>query len=882
MVSFGDYINNQIPTGPKIVGGQSFSGTMDESHVIGATLSADWIKAEYVNQKNPDAFTTAGSMQTNSVRASAVAGYLVYTWKGLSTSVTSASNWINTTTGVTEAPVNGNVNWVIPAGLTNYPVLTADTALYGLTIAAGAYINLNGHTLKVGCNIYNSSGGQIMYASNSSSKIKWNGSLATQYYYGTNTPLTAELGSMEVNNSSAGTVTISGGPVDIFNLLTITKGNLVIGSSPAALTLKSTSTLTASVSAIPAAYSITGNVSVERYISGGTAVYRGYRLISSPIYTASSGATHYFDLSYLPSYAPITGTLGTAGGLTKAGNPSMYLYRDNVAFTNATFNTGNFRGINTINNSPLYNIGVDYDGTFSLHPGTGIMFFYRGNLSSIATKYYPGTIAEANTFVSTGALNQQAVTVTNWYTQLPTLQYSTVTGNTGYSGYNLVGNPYASSIDWNTFSTTSATAGIYGPNVGPTIYIFNEVSKVYATYNGTLGINGGTNIIPSGQGFFVKATATGASLTFNEAAKTNSQYSGPTQATGNTLLLAAHHTTNKAPQYIRLEMAEDSMNKAETIVSFDNSSKSQYDVNEDSQFLPGSGEVNLSSMSADNVKLAINTIPYPKQNPTTVKLNVIATANGQYKLNMTEVINVPQLFQVWLKDAYNKDSIDFRHNLSYKFNVSTSDTNSFGGNRFSLVIRQDPALGFHLLAFAASRASDGAQVVWKTENEQTYTNFTVERSADGGVTFNELGGFTSNALGTYNFLDPAPKATANEYRLKIVDLNGSVSYSKVVTLMYGDLSNNTVANNAIALYPNPTVGPINLSVIQNTAVLPNTLNPSYDIKIMSANGVIVKSVKSSQPSWQDNLSNLTPGTYIVEVVNNNDKSVVGKSKFVKL
>jgi hypothetical protein len=51
---------------------------------------------------------------------------------------------------------------------------------------------------------------------------------------------------------------------------------------------------------------------------------------------------------------------------------------------------------------------------------------------------------------------------------------------------------------------------------------------------------------------------------------------------------------------------------------------------------------------------------------------------------------------------------------------------------------------------------------------------------------------------------------------------------------------------------------------------------------MSANGLIVKTANSSQPSWQDNVSNLLPGTYIIQVVNNYDKSLIGKSKFVKL
>jgi len=883
MVAFGDYINNNIGgSGLHVVGGQSYTGTMDESHVIGATLSADWIKAEYVNQKNPDAFTTSGPMQTNSVRASAVAGYLVYTWKGVSTDITNANNWNNTTSGVSnEVPVNANVNWVIPAGLAHYPVLTTSTGVYGLTIASGASINLNGFTLSVGCNIYNSSGGQILYGSNNSSKITWNGSIASQNYYGVNTALTAQVGAMEVNNSSAGTVTVNGGPVDIFSLLTITKGNLVIGASPAALTLKSTSTLSASVAAIPAAYSITGNVNVERYISGGSNTYRGYRLLSSPIYTVKSGSNYYYDLSNLTSYTPITGTGGTAGGLTKSGNPSAYLYRENVAFTNSTFNTGNFRGINKINNSPLYNIGVDYDGTFALHAGTGVYFFYRGNLTNIATKYILTTSAESNVFVTTGTLNQQAVTVVNWYTQLPTLQCTSVPGNSGQTGYNLVGNPYASSIDWNSFSTTISTAGIYGPGVGPTIYIFNETSKHYATYNGSLGTNGGSNIIPSGQGFFVRATVAGASLTFNEAAKTNAQLTGPTHATGNTLLLAAKVSENSGPQYLRLEMAMDTINKEETIITFNNAAKNKFDANEDSPYLAGSGEVSLATMSADSVQLAINAVPYPKLNQTSIKLNVGATANGVYNLNMTGINNVPQLFDVWLMDAYKKDSLDMKQSPSYKFNVIKTDTNSFGANRFSLVVRQNPALGLHLLDFTAARATTGAQITWKTENEANYTNFSVERSIDKGLTFNVLTGFVSNSLGTYSFLDKNPLPTADQYRLKLVDLNGTVTYSKVVTLMYGNLSN-TIAVNNIALYPNPATGTINLSIDQNTTAPINNVNTSYDIEIMSTSGSVVRSAISSQPSWQNNISNLMPGTYIVEIFNNYDKSVVGKSKFVKL
>jgi hypothetical protein len=126
------------------------------------------------------------------------------------------------------------------------------------------------------------------------------------------------------------------------------------------------------------------------------------------------------------------------------------------------------------------------------------------------------------------------------------------------------------------------------------------------------------------------------------------------------------------------------------------------------------------------------------------------------------------------------------------------------------VIRQNPALGLHLLSFTATKAVAGSQIVWKTENEQNYTNFTVERSTDGGVTFDVLGGYASGALGSYSFLDKAPSSAVNQYRLKMEDLNGIISYSNIVTLMYANA--NSIVKNNISLYPNPARNILNLTI----------------------------------------------------------------------
>ncbi|MDP9048727.1 MAG: hypothetical protein M3N14_11360, partial [Bacteroidota bacterium] len=333
--------------------------------------------------------------------------------------------------------------------------------------------------------------------------------------------------------------------------------------------------------------------------------------------------------------------------------------------------------------------------------------------------------------------------------------------------------------------------------------------------------------------------------------------------------------------------------REETILVLNKAAKNEFIDNEDSPYFTGVGAVSLSSMSSDNVALAINRFPVPNQGKT-IKLNVSAN-DGTYKLNLTEVKAVPQIFNIWLKDAYTKDSLDIRHNLSYTFRVVKKDTNSYGSNRFTIVIRQDQALGVHLLDFTATRSPGGAQVSWKTENEQNYTNFTVEKSTDKGVTFNAIGGFISSSQGVYGLTDQAA-ASGNMYRLKLDDLNGAITYSKIVTLYYpGDITN---LNNAIMIYPNPSSGIINVTVAEPAKSNPLTMltlsslqgptttqtivTQSYKITIVNSTGMIVKTTTSNQPYWHDNIGNLSPGTYLIEVVNNKDKSLVGKGKFVKL
>jgi trimeric autotransporter adhesin len=871
-----------------------FDGLIDEARVSNVAKTSDWIKAEYVDQNNPVSFTFVGATAVNTSNAAGVNGALTFTWSGgTSTDPSVAGNWNNTTTGTaSQLPVfTGTATVKIPAGLSKYPVLTADASIYGLTLASGASINLNGHTLSVGCNIYNSSGGQILYGTNTASGLTWNGSAASQTYTGTNTANTMELANMTINNSSGGAITMSGGPIDIFNTLTLTNGDLIISASPAILTLKSTATLTASVAALPSGSTITGNVSAERYLVGGVN-HRGYRLLSSPVYAATVSSNVY-SINYLQTNTVITGFVG--GGFDKTGNPSMYLFREDLVPSNASFISGNFWGFSAINNTPNYNYYLNgFTTKYNIPVGGGIMFFFRGNKASASlaaetvSTYIPVSVA----VTATGTLNQGQVVARDWYT--PTSQFLGFTGtgtgattNAAVRGFNLVGNPYASSIDWETYNTSTTTTGIYAKNVGNTVYEFNDVTYNYDTYKvGGAHTNNGSNIIASGQGFYVLATnAANSQLIFNETAKTSAQNTGA----GLFMALKPHNanSANSAAtsQHLRIQLAKDSINTDDIYVGFDQSAKNEFVFDEDAAYHKGSGVVSLASKSADGVSLAINMLPLPAPGSTTIPLSISATADGVYNLNRTELQSIPPIYEVWLMDAYTKDSLDMRANTSYTFNLALADTNSYGSHRFSVVLRQNPALMVHLLSFAASKVTQGTQVLWKTENEANYTNFVVQRSIDGGHTFAAIGNLESNSLGTYTWMDNSPVVPSDGYRLQMTDLNGGITYSNVVTIMYGNNSGNNLQATRIGIYPNPCKSILNVSIvdpISTSTASGTTASKSYAIKIYNMAGIVIQDITSADTNWQTDETSLIPGTYIVKVFNNSNNNIIGQGTFIKL
>jgi hypothetical protein len=141
---------------------------------------------------------------------------------------------------------------------------------------------------------------------------------------------------------------------------------------------------------------------------------------------------------------------------------------------------------------------------------------------------------------------------------------------------------------------------------------------------------------------------------------------------------------NMAAFKLKMVMANDTNNYDETMFLFQKTASSAYDPNEDAAYFAGFGRESLASISSDGRDLAINRLPYTRG--MAISLDVNASSDGTFSFQISYKNKIPASFQIWIKDAYMKDSTNVNTG-NYSFNVIKADTNSFGNKRFKLVLK---------------------------------------------------------------------------------------------------------------------------------------------------------------------------------------------------
>jgi trimeric autotransporter adhesin len=133
--------------------------------------------------------------------------------------------------------------------------------------------------------------------------------------------------------------------------------------------------------------------------------------------------------------------------------------------------------------------------------------------------------------------------------------------------------------------------------------------------------------------------------------------------------------------------------------------------------------------------------------------------------------------------------------------------NSFSSFYFS---SSNVILPVKLITFTGTLQNKSTVLKWQTVNEINASSFVIERSADG-IVFNAIGTVAANNVtSTSNYLYTDVNAADQlvpvlYYRLKIVDIDGSYTYSKVIWVAF-------TSSFTVYEYPNPVHDVLNLRV----------------------------------------------------------------------
>jgi len=153
-------------------------------------------------------------------------------------------------------------------------------------------------------------------------------------------------------------------------------------------------------------------------------------------------------------------------------------------------------------------------------------------------------------------------------------------------GLNLVANPYASTINWDS------EAGWNKENMVGAVYVWDVSQKQFRTYINGLGVNGGTAFIKPMESFWVMASGANPELEINEAAK-------------------SLHTdmTQESSQNMTVSLTNGIWSDQLVLTTNENASLS-FDPTYDALKFYGDNVVpNICTLSDDGVKLAINNVP---------------------------------------------------------------------------------------------------------------------------------------------------------------------------------------------------------------------------------------------------------------------------------
>lgn len=240
------------------------------------------------------------------------------------------------------------------------------------------------------------------------------------------------------------------------------------------------------------------------------------------------------------------------------------------------------------------------------------------------------------------------------FNQSYSLSYSPSAGPTE-DGWNLLSNPYPSTIDWDA-------AGWTRTNTDQVLYVWNPSLNQYATYVGGIGTNGGSQYIPSSQAFWVRAIAASPSISITESVK----------SAQDPLYMRSMPVT--VPYLLKLKLTAGS-GADETVVRFDNTGSDFFDVGYDAYKLASTDSLApYMATTLDSIEdYSINTLG-PLTSDRIVPLKVYRYTSGTFTISRDSMSNMPMGACIILEDLQTGAITPLPEGATYTFFQTGGDT----------------------------------------------------------------------------------------------------------------------------------------------------------------------------------------------------------------
>ncbi|PUZ22824.1 hypothetical protein DCC81_20595 [Chitinophaga parva] len=261
---------------------------------------------------------------------------------------------------------------------------------------------------------------------------------------------------------------------------------------------------------------------------------------------------------------------------------------------------------------------------------TGVLTPMTGYAAQMGTSGTPFTMD------ITGVVNNQTVTA-------PTL----TNNNQPYTqGFNLVGNPYPSPVDWDIAAGWSRT------NIDNAVYYFNagtasQYTGTYSSYiNGVSSDGIANNVIAAMQGFFVHVTDGTFPVTGALSVNNNARINNPSPV--------FHRVSQTTPMLrINAAFADDGQAADPLVVYFDEAASPDFERTMDALKLMNTDLAvpNIYALSADSARLSINALPQFPDSTDVVALGLKTEKAGWVTFTVTDMVRLPPQLHIYLKDA---------------------------------------------------------------------------------------------------------------------------------------------------------------------------------------------------------------------------------------